>query len=185
MNTLVHTEKHGEFIVNIHYDHDPLNPRVDWDNLGTIYHTHRNYDLGVLSNREDIQAILNNPDYLTLPVYMYEHGNIALSTGSFSCAWDSGQVGIIAVKKSDALKAFMKKRMTKKLEKQVLESLKGEIETFSAYLSGEVYGYSIEKPNTCESCSHCENEVIDSCWGFIGDYHYCLKEALSNLPKAA
>ena len=28
------------------------------------------------------------------PVYMFEHGNIALSVSSFGCPWDSGQVGL-------------------------------------------------------------------------------------------
>jgi len=39
--------------------------------------------------------------YVILPLYLYDHGGITMSTGAFSCPWDSGQVGwIYAPKKT-------------------------------------------------------------------------------------
>jgi hypothetical protein len=178
----IHTENVGSYIVKIFLDSDARSPRED-DNLGTIYHTDRSYDLGEKMDLDDIQAIVNNASFISLPVYMYGHGNIALSTGAFGCPWDSGQVGIIAVEKSKVLKEWNRKKWSKKLEKQVLKYLRSEVKVFSEYLSGEVYGFVIEKPSQCRECKHVENDVIDSCWGFIGDYEYCLNEAKASVPS--
>ena len=38
--------------------------------------------------------------------------------------------------------------------------LEGEVETYNQYLTGDVYGFILEKP---------DGEHIDSCWGFYGD----------------
>jgi hypothetical protein len=184
-NEPIHTETHGALVIKIFQDIDASNPRTDFEHLGTIYHTHRNYDLGERMDLEEIQAIMQNPDFISVPVFMYEHGNVMLKTSGFSCQWDSGQVGIIAVEKSKVLKDWQRKKFSKKLEAQVISCLTSEVQEFSDYLSGNVYGYVIEKPTHCESCSHNDAEHVDSCWGFIGDYEYCLKEAISNLPKAA
>lgn len=42
--------------------------------------------------------------HIILPIYAYEHGGITLSTGSFSCPWDSGQVGWIYATKERFIK---------------------------------------------------------------------------------
>jgi len=181
----IHTEKKGLYTIKVFQDIDAENPRECFDHLGTIYHTHRSYDLGQKMDLDDIQAIIDNDKYFTLPVYMYEHGGIMLKTSGFSCPWDSGQVGIIAVEKAKVLKEWSRKKWSKKLEKQILACLAGEIKEFSEYLEGNVYGYVIEKSNVCGACANDEPEQIDSCWGFIGDYEYCLSEAKANLPEAA
>ena len=185
MNTPIHSETHGQYTIKIFQDMDAQNPRGDSEPLGTIYHTHRNYDLGERLTCEDIQAIVENDSFISLPVYIYDHGNIMLSCGGFSCPWDSGQVGIIAVEKAKLLKEWNRKKWSKKLELQVIKCLQSEIETFSDYLSGDVYGFVIEKATHCDSCKHDDAEQIDSCWGFIGDYKYCLAEAKANLPSEA
>lgn len=179
----VHTETHGDYVIKIFYDQDGPNPRTDYEHLGTIYHTHRNYDLGEKMDLEAIQAIYDDPAYVCLPVFMYEHGNVMLKTSAFGCPWDSGQCGIIAVLKSKVLKEWNRKKWSKRLEEKVINCLKGEINEFSDYLNGNVYGYVIEKSNECEKCNHDEPIEVDSCWGFIGDYEYCLKEAISALPE--
>ncbi len=37
--------------------------------------------------------------HVILPLYLYDHGGITMSTGPFSCRWDSGQVGWIYAEK--------------------------------------------------------------------------------------
>ena len=37
--------------------------------------------------------------YVILPLYLYDHSGITMSTGPFSCPWDSGQVGWIYASK--------------------------------------------------------------------------------------
>lgn len=43
---------------------------------------------------DDLLEIIRT-EYIILPVFKYEHGNIVLNTGGFSCPWDSGQCGWI------------------------------------------------------------------------------------------
>jgi hypothetical protein len=179
----IHTETHGEYTIKIFQDLDAFNPRSEFEQLGTIYHTHQKYDLGEFTDHETIENLASDPDMICLPVYIYEHGNVMLSTGSFSCPWDSGQVGIIAVEKSEILKQWGRKRWSKKLQKLIVKGLEGEVKEFSDYLQGNVYGYEITKANACDSCENADAETIDSCWGFIGDYEYCLNEAKASLPQ--
>ena len=147
----------------IKHDDCAESPR-DWDNLGTLYAPHRTYRLSDKHANDIRDDDGNIPDcYLYLNVYMYEHGGIALNTSGFSCPWDSGQLGIIYVKKSDVLHNWNRQRMSKKLEQQIYECLEAEVNTLSQYLNGEVFGYEYQE--VTES-----GEVIqeDSCWGFFG-----------------
>lgn len=43
--------------------------------------------------------------YVILPLYLYDHSGITISTGPFSCPWDSGQVGWIYAPKDTFRKA--------------------------------------------------------------------------------
>jgi hypothetical protein len=52
--------------------------------------------------------------------------------------------------------------ITKKRKAFIENILKSEVEVYSEYIEGNVYGYVIDDPVT--------NEHIDSCWGFIGDH---------------
>lgn len=93
--------------------------------------------------------------YISLPLYLYDHSGITMSTGPFSCPWDSGQVGFIYVSRENAAKEW-----ADTTEKQARNYLCGEVEVYDQYLRGEVYGFVIE-----DLCG----EEFDSCWGFFGD----------------
>ena len=41
------------------------------------------------------------------------------------------------------------------------------IETIKAFLDGDVYGFTVEDS---------DGDVLESCWGFIGDWTYCMAE---------
>lgn len=194
MDTLIETIEHAGSKIEIHYDIDPMSPR-EWDNLGTIVYSSNHYNLGDI-NCEDINHYLwglctdihrDFPEdqfeqhgwkilekyYHILPVYCYMHGNIALSTGSFSCPWDSGQSGFIY-----CLKETMRKEVGNYTEQRAEEWLRQEIEEYSSYLNGEVYGYVVLDN---------DGEHVDSCWGFIGEYEsdHCLGEAKRIAEKYA
>ena len=99
-------------------------------------------------------------DILMLPLYLYDHGGITMSIGSFSCPWDSGQVGVIFITKEKIKEEYSAKRVTKGLTERIEGYLKGEVETYDNYLTGSVYGYTVEDR---------DGEEIDaSCWGFYG-----------------
>jgi hypothetical protein len=169
MDAVVETITRNGFSATIEYDQTPSagDPR-DADNLGTIITWHRNYSFGEQDGRRmdvspvDFRAELDAERALVLPVFMYEHSGIRLSTGSFGDPWDSGQVGFIYVSRADVLKEYSASRMTPKVKKQALAVLKGEIEAMDLYVSGQVYGYRV---------IDAEGEETDACWGFLGlDY---------------
>lgn len=192
----IETIKKGKKTLSIYYDMTPQNPR-EWDNLGTIVAWHRRYTLGDeeysspryfleyhtekyfstqegLENATDKRLMeLFKKENIVLPVYMYEHSNIVLRTYSFNDRWDSGQVGWIYVSKEKIRKEFNVKRITKKIIQKVKKNLSSEIEVYSEYLDGNVYGYVLEDENGNE---------IDSCWGFYG-YDFKNNGMTYYLPK--
>lgn len=95
---------------------------------------------------------------LVLPVYVYEHGGIAMSTGGYSCPWDSGQAGFIYVSKTEALKIYQAKKWSKKLEERALEGMKSYIKYLDAICQGSVYGWSVTDK---------DGDVLDSVWGYV------------------
>lgn len=76
------------------------------------------------------------------PLYMYAHSGIALSHTPFSCAWDSGQVGVHAVFKSDLLKAgFEESALTTAFANEILDS---ELAFADSFVRGYLYDVTIE-----------------------------------------
>lgn len=104
-------------------------------------------------------------DYHVLPLYAYIHSGVALSLGRdsypFTCPWDSGQIGVVLVKKRAGFRNIRKAALSL-------------IEEWNQYLSGDVYSYEILS----------EGELKDSCWGFYG-LDYCIKEAKQAAAHAA
>lgn len=47
---------------------------------------------------DEILSIIRKK-FIILPLYLYDHGGITISTRPFSCPWDSGQVGYIYASK--------------------------------------------------------------------------------------
>jgi hypothetical protein len=150
-------------------DEDGCNPR-EWDNIGTMVCFHRRYELGDkdhgyrsgdFNGWDDMEkAILrDHPGAIILPLYLYDHSGITMSTGPFSCPWDSGQVGLIFVSAKRIREEYGAKRISKKLRERVEGYLRNEVEEYDRYLRGECYGYVIEDE---------AGEEVDSCWGFLG-----------------
>lgn len=172
MDTLVETLDLGKLRAEIHYDEMGFSPRED-DNLGIMACFHRRYDLGdeVDIDHNDFNSwdemedwIIRNKDVgVILPLYLYDHSGITISTGSFGCPWDSGQIGFIYATKEQIRKEFNCKLVTKKIREKVEKILLGEVETYDLYVRGEVYGYKVFDKES--------NEEVDSCWGYLGYDH--------------
>lgn len=168
--------------VKVCLDQDPAESPREWSNLGRMGCVHRRYSLGdketssllgrlvgECGNWGEVAQLLTD-EYdaaVILPVYMYDHSGIALSTSPFSCRWDSGQLGLIYATHEDLKREYGKQPVP---VADVIEILKGEVSTYSQYLNGDVYGYVVED----ESGEH-----LDSCWGFIGELDYALTEGLA------
>lgn len=121
----------------------------------------------VYEDEEQLQDWINSrEDFVMLPLYLYDHGGITMSTSSFSCSWDSGQVGYIYCSTDKILKEYgntIIDTLTK-----VESSLKSEVKTYDQYLTGDVYGFELYKVETCDK-GHKHLDFLDSCHGFYGD----------------
>ena len=123
-----------------------------------------------LSGKEFIDKYLPKLEkyIFILPLYLYDHSGLTISTSSFSCPWDSGQIGWIYVKKEHIRKEWGVKRISPKLRGKSMDNLKGEVECYDQFLRGEIYGYVIFH----------NDEDVGSCWGFYGDPEdYLVSEA--------
>ena len=184
-------------------DTDPSDPRDD-DNVGTMVCWHRRYKLGddqptrspdgwrinlarsleVFDEEADdmeggvtlrADAILDE-QVIMLPLYLCDHSGITMSTGSFNDRWDSGQVGWIYTTKAKALEEY-----GDGLE-NVEKHLKGEVEVYNQYLTGDTYGFVLEKLVKCECCGHVAEKHEESVWGFYG-YDITTNGVLDNIDS--
>jgi len=145
----------------------------EWDNLtkciffGTYSHVgdKHNYNSNDYNgwNEMEQDIIKREQPVIIKKVYMYVHSGATISLEPFACPWDSGVLGFVIITKEDLKKEYNWKVITKKRLESVLENinnvLKGEIEVLDAYISGEVYEFSIQDEN---------GETEDSCGGFYG-----------------
>lgn len=184
MDTLIESYEHNDATIEIHIDEDVNSPRED-DNIGllVIFGGRNNSDIdetGMNLRTDDFAgwdemeaALLERyPGAEILPVYRYEHSQVAYSTQSFvgraqHAEWDSGRVGFILATREKILKEYGNVRCTKVARAKARKYIEGEIETYSQWADGEVYGYVIKGT---------DDEEIDSCWGFFG-MDYCKQEA--------
>jgi len=180
----VYSEEYKGYNIEIDNDDDITSPRIDCDNLGTMVCFHRNYNLGDkghdyrsgnYNSWDELQSAIvkDHTPAVILPLYLYDHSGITMNTTGFHCPWDSGQVGFIYVSKAKVREEYSTKRITKKILETVIKVLVSEVETYDQYLRGEIYSYVIEDS---------DEEVIDSCCGFYGDYEeHCLPEAKNSV----
>lgn len=168
------TFDHEGYTITIEHDEHASSPR-EWDNLGVIVASHPRYDLGDKYSSEPIsEAELKRDEdaRIILPLYIYDHSGITLSTTPFSCRWDSGQIGWIYATADQIRREFNVKYITKKIEEQVKDVLEGEVSVYSRYLEGEVYRFEITK----------DGEIIDSCSDYHSELEYVRQEAIHACP---
>lgn len=159
--------------VSIAYDENPESPR-EWDNFTKMICFHNRYNLGDkhdyksdhYDSWEELGTAITNKEkpILIKALYLYDHSGITISTKPFGCRWDSGQVGFIIVtpqtldeygftiEEGESWNKFLER-----IEARVEE----DVRVYDSYIRGDVYSFVILDK---------EDEVIDSCAGFYGDY---------------
>jgi hypothetical protein len=158
---------------------DEVDSPRDWDNLGLMVCWHRRYNLGDEQPRQDpadwaAWLKKEHPNAVILPLYLYDHSGITISTTPFSCSWDSGQIGYIytTLERAQEMGFNQWKRLTKKRRDQLAAYLIGEVKTYDQYIRGEVYRYAIEDE---------DGQIVDSCGGYYDreDCEAVAKEAVA------
>jgi hypothetical protein len=128
------------------------NPR-QYDNLGTMFLSHRRYNLADKNAGDDLPPKLrteyNLPTLLAgiekaggvaLTVYGYDHSVFRISTESFigraqHAEWDSGILGVIYAMPQKIRNHYGVKRISKELRRHVAAYLKIQVDTYDRYLN--------------------------------------------------
>ena len=166
------TEKQvGDYIIRTYMDEDPHDPRKD-DNYSKMICFHRRYNLGDkhdydhtdYAGWDEMEAAIRKREkpLVILPLYLYDHSGITISTSPFSCRWDSGQIGFVIATRAQKELLYGKRRLTKE---KLQEYVEAEVKEYDRYLRGEAYGVRVFKVSKCD-LGHVHEEVIHSCWGF-------------------
>jgi hypothetical protein len=146
------------FTLSIVQDEEPLNPCLDFDNLGKMIYFHQRYNLGDGHNLDhsDFTGWDDLEEYPTkahnaviiLPLFLYDHSGITLQTTLLNAAPGNPKV------------------LTKAAKVWAAQCLFSEVQRYDPYLTCDVWVYVIEASD--------RNEV-KSCWGFYGE-RYCKAE---------
>jgi hypothetical protein len=150
--------------LEIYLDYDAESPRTYMDNGTEMYCFHNRLRLGDdhdldasdYSGWDGMVSANTKQGDIVLPLYIYEHGGVTISTEPFSCPWDSGRVGFIVVREDVIRCEFNGDR------EKALKCLQSELNTYDQWLRGETYGFCIVDE---------DGDVIESCWGFYGSDH--------------
>jgi hypothetical protein len=188
MSQFFHEEEYRGYTVALEWDeYADCSPR-EFDCLGSILAWHPRYSFQdnesvleraglTLASPDDhatkeglLRACGVNPtkDEI-LPLYLMDHGNIALSVGDFGDPWDSGQVGWVVcpydkIREEYQLDGIItgdgrlgigldlsdffdttapQKRVTAAIRSEVRRIMMSEIQTYSAYVSGDVFSWGV------------------------------------------
>lgn len=113
--------------------------------------------------KEEVQNLfekMEHPEYWLFKLRMYSHSGVSLSLNDdsypFNCPWDSCWVGLVFVNKEEF--SF----------EQAKEAAENHVKYYNSILSNKVYRFLIKNN---------QENILDSCGGFVGDEEYCLEHA--------
>lgn len=170
-------------VIKVVQDSDVESPR-SWDNLGVMACWHRRYRLGDVQPKEDPDLWLktNAPKgSIVLPLYLYDHSGLCMRVSRFADLWDSGQVGWIVATPKAIRKIYGVKRISKATREQAETALRGEVETYDDFLTGNVWGYTLESAHSEDSCGGFFGDALEAMKSHVdAKYHDALTEAWHN-----
>jgi hypothetical protein len=162
----IETIEYKGFNILMEQDDTAESPR-EWDNLGTMLCLHPHYSLGDKHDLdvERIRGIANRKDVLALPLVLLDHSGLWMKVESGwdvdPGGWDTSRVGYIYVTYDRLRAEYNVKYITKKVLAKAERVLRGEVETYSAYLEGAVYGWAVED---------LDGAFVGSVWGYYGEW---------------
>lgn len=161
--TPIHTETlPGGLTLAAYPDADIERPYADDDDVKIVV-LHRRYlnpergELDTVEEVEDFEARAEDDGWFVLPLWLYDHGATCYAVGEsnpFGCPWDSGRVGIIALRRESFGPAVDLPHVAAEIAR-----------TYTAWANGDAVGYVV---------TDAEGVEVDACWGF-----YDLDDALS------
>jgi hypothetical protein len=163
-----------EEIINYHYmrispDFNAISPRERTDRLGTLVCWHRKHKIGEPHKFGTPEDFLDwektqKEKLVKHEVYLYDHGGLALSLESLKDRWSGEQIGWIYADKPAIRKHCGYKVVGGGALRRTRWQFGKELEEYTLYLNGDVWGYEIIDLLT--------DTVEHECWGFFGRDYY-------------
>jgi hypothetical protein len=186
----------GEILLKIEYDEDPISPDEMGDCEPTFFHADRGYDLRRKLDTEfgdnaqiaywamasgDVYKTKEKDWYFGFTEYRHSGSAFALCRSTRARnfpdqQWDMiGLAGWIKITRQNRVDWGIHGR--KGVEEKARGQAKNHLETWEAYVNGQVFGYVVEVyPYTDEGEVEDVPADTDSCWGFYGE-EYAKEEA--------
>lgn len=175
MDTAIKTiELPDGHVFRLFYDDYTENPRYWSDPAINMYCWHRRDMYGDRHDYDTPDSLFETFEDgdIHLLIRGYDHGNMQIQlvepgespTWPYNDQWDSGWLGVMVCRRDRVKRDFGGDIDA------VKRAMYGEVEVYNAYLAGEVYGYAIERHETCKCCGHVSEEVVESCGGYYGEY---------------
>lgn len=151
--------------------------RPEADPVFVLTQGHPNYSFGD-DTFTRLDELPDADDVISLPVFMYDHSGITINTTGFSCQWDSGQVGIVYIRKDDALAQGYNLDDEASVE-AVKDDLRAHVQMWDDYITGNIWGWTLYEVDTDDA--FCPEdlakltgnerfcECVDSGGGYFGD----------------
>ena len=151
----------------------PDSPRDD-SNIGIMACFHTRYDLGdkVTFSHKDFNSWAEMETFIKLkekatailPLYLYDHSGLSISTKPFACKFDSGQIGFIFTRKTGNVE-------------EIYRTLQAEVDVYDTYISDGVWDVLIYE----------NGEVVDTITNVYGwkDAEDIAKEACSEISSSS
>jgi hypothetical protein len=176
----IHKESYKGFTIEINHDEFAESPcERDWGMLSTISClSNRHYRLGhETKEADDLVEMYRDPEIIALPVRFYEYQENYMEVTDTD---DHQACGIVWMTKQDAMDNLGFTSFGVKELKKTIETLKGDVETYSQYLRGNVWKFVVRE----------NGEIVDSGMGFLGEYDAaeygalaCAREVADDLYK--
>lgn len=163
-------------------------PAGDWGDAVKFAVLHRQYvnpcpDLDTVEAIEAFERANRGPRsaWVVFGLYMMDHSGTSYRAaelgkgnpygGGLYARFDSGRVGIVALKRTEYGDAASRRAgFDFKAQADAICA------TYTAWANGEVYAYAIEDE---------DGDTVDSCTGYVGDFDGCLEQGRAALETAA
>lgn len=184
MDEAFETDEVASLTVHLCYDPEPYvsNPR-EWDNVGQLFgygdfptDDERNRvsdDYGQALREYAAEAAAEGG--IVLAVRFDDYGSSGQRIHTVSSIDDANGLCVVpgAVIAEDWVPIYA---TVSEARERALACAEAELDTFNAYLQGEVFGYVVKAPN---------GATLDSCWGFVGEGDYIREEAHASAKAEA
>jgi hypothetical protein len=114
------------------------------------------------ANQEEVESMLAEATAY-MPLYLFAHSGVSVSTVPFGDPYDSGQCGFAVITNPDKHGISVDA-----MGHDWNATISGLVKEYDNVLRGNVISWTITKNIACDSCKHVKSEVIDGIAGYVG-----------------